>query len=48
MMRAYQAELRRTQRVQADVAEAVAAGYAGCRAEDGPANLQRFLEARRK
>ena len=47
-MRAYHAEQRRTARLQADVAEAVAQAYSGCRTDDGPAALQRFLEARRK
>ena len=48
MMRAYFAEQRRTARVQADMAEAFATGYGGCKTDEGAAALQRFIESRRK
>lgn len=44
----HDASRRRARRIEADMAEAVAMGYSGCRAQDGPKALQRFIDERRK
>lgn len=44
----YGAEVRRTERAKADLIEAVAIGYAGCRSEEGNQAMDRMLHALRK
>lgn len=43
----YGAELRRAQRAKADLIEAVASGYAGCRTKEGATAMDRMLHALR-
>jgi len=42
------AEQRRQRRFKADLIEAVASGYGGCRGKKGPHAMQRFINWLRK
>lgn len=44
----HRAELRRRARAKADLAEAVAFGYGGCKSDKGVDALQRLLDALRR
>lgn len=44
----YHAELRRRAHAKADMAEAVAFGYGGCKSDEGVKALDRYLGALRK
>lgn len=43
----YAASLRRTQRARADLMEAVAFGYSGCKSKEGAQAMDRMLHALR-
>lgn len=44
----YRAEQRRQRHAQADLIQAVATGYAGCKGKGGPKAMQKVLAALRK
>lgn len=47
-MMGYRAELRRQARAKADLIEAVATGYGGCKSKDGVQAMERVIDALRR
>jgi hypothetical protein len=44
----HRAERRRDRHAQADLIEAIAIGYGGCKGKEGPRAMERMLQALRK